>query len=445
MLTNADANDPILLFDLAESLILKELLHLVELDRPYDDIASVVAGCAGLYVADDSPELCLALLNMPPPRHESHYVHDLPTTMAFYAELTATLPELLLSWQDALVDGYILSHEASHLFLKRPTAVFSRLERRAAEAFDFALEQVCYEQQPNFKEIAQNYGQVPLPDDELEHIRRDLINRRQFYMSERARLTEEIACDAHGLLTTGIGLSSVWKTGAVQVEELVEGYTRFAYTYFLLFVVADLHQAMVERARHSITSGVLSEKPGAFAEKHLRKIALLFAMADQALMYLPEPARNQAEFQKLIVWFVEKVGAWKRCIDALVVMPVTRLVVEQIEWFENEMANGCISPADPSCWRECDLGHCSVARVSARHFLSLQQAHSTDHFEEPRLPSSAIAPLLPMPAPDKIYDVRASVMATENLPFVHGHDRQKFVGNTAIVQSSPVARRLPYL
>jgi hypothetical protein len=345
------ASEAVILFDLAQSMVLKELFRLVRIDRPYDDIAYLVAGCAGLSVADESPKLCAALLSMPERSEEPQYIYDMSTMLEYYAQFRGILPQLLFQWQAPLIDGYILAHEVSHFLLNRPDFIMARMKHEARNAFNFALQQVCYEREPNFDEIAQRGGLLRIDPAQLERLRLDLSNRREYYEAHANEIIEEIACDAHGLLTTASTLHSVWAGGATHPDDIIAAYLQFARTYFLLFALGDFHQAMIQRAKLSVRAGVLTEKPGDIATMHLRKIALIHGMADQVGTFLPEAMRTQAHFERFLQAFAEAIGAFKQMIDALIVSPATLVVRDVILRCERDDTPAAEAPAAPPVWQ----------------------------------------------------------------------------------------------
>jgi hypothetical protein len=114
----------------------------------------------------------------------------------------------------------------------------------------------------------------------------------------------------------------------------MEGYMRLAQTFFLIVALSDLHQAMIHRAKLSVATGITSEKPGYIADMHFRKMALLFSIADQAMVWNPRSRWSDQMFADLLVHVINVIGAQKQALDALVVIPVTRVIRGQILAFE---------------------------------------------------------------------------------------------------------------
>ncbi|HYI49764.1 MAG TPA: hypothetical protein VEX35_15005 [Allosphingosinicella sp.] len=325
----------VILYDLSQSMALKRLLDFVEADRPYDEIAKLYAACAGLSVADESPALCAALLSMPVPQ-EGEYLHNLGDLLAHYQAFKATLPGLMFEWKSSLVDGYLLAHEMAHFLWKHPDELMTRLKSGAESAFEYALGQVCYENQPNFADIAQHWGELPKGPEELEKLRRDLVNRRRSHEAKRNHLIEEIACDAYALLMVSVIHMSVWQPKTDDYEAVLEGYLRFAQTFFLIVALSDLHQAMIRRAKHSVASGIETEKPADIADMHFRKMALIYSMTGNAMTCLPERLRQVEAFPTVLQGVQSVIVGLKDSFGALIAIPVTRLIRAQLLAFERQ-------------------------------------------------------------------------------------------------------------
>ena len=204
----------------------------------------------------------------------------------------------------------------------------------ANQAFSFAMEQVCYERHPDFEAIASHGGVITFEAGGLDRIRRDLANRRLRYEASKVTIVEEIVCDAYALVLLANSHAPVWHLASDDVAAVLDGFLRIARSYFLIMALADLHHAMIKRVRLSIVSGVEAEKPADFADMHFRKIAMIYSMTEFAMTCLPESMRQPDAFQGLLPWFVEQIGIQKYSIDALVVMPVTRVIFDALRELE---------------------------------------------------------------------------------------------------------------
>jgi len=326
-------DEAVLLFDLSQSLVLHRLFDLVRTDQPYDEMARVLGACAGLAVADESPALCDALLSLTVPQ-EPEYLHRPEDVARHYQLLCSLLPKFNYRWLRSLVHSFLIAHEVAHFRHKDPAGLPEGSKASAEIAFKFALSQVCYEDRPNFEDLVSHHGALPTGQDDVERIRRDLVNRRRHYEENRDHLIEEIFCDSFALLTVTNLHMSAWRPQEAEGHKLLESYLAFAQAFFLIAILADLHQAMIQRAKLSLSGGVESEKPGDIADMHLRKMALMCAVADQGMSSFPESEWTQEKGEAMLQDVTALLGAQKQALDALVVMPVTRVIRARIIAFE---------------------------------------------------------------------------------------------------------------
>lgn len=341
-------DEGVILFDVAQSMVLKRLFHLVASDQPYDAAAKVLGAAAGLSVADQHPALCSALLSLSVPE-QAEYVHDEVALRQHYGVLKLMLETLLTDSQSSIIDGFIFAHEISHFMLHEPDKLMMRVQAGARSAFEFALNEVCYEKRPDFEIIAQHYGAIHIEPAELERIRDDLANRRMHYEESREHLIEEITCDAYALTVLMSGHARVWQPMGGDSNENLSGFSRFAQTFFLVACLSDLHQAMIKRAHLSATAGIDSEKPGNIADMHFRKIALLYTIAECAMTCVPATDRNDQTFTEMLYQVKQVIGLQKQALDALVVIPITRVIKAGLVAFEQKARPQPVEARE--CWQ----------------------------------------------------------------------------------------------
>jgi hypothetical protein len=326
-----------ILFDLSQSIVLKRLFHEVYTDQPYDEAARILCAAAGLAVADESPALCSALLSITVPE-QSEYLHGHADLLEHYLALKEFLPNLLGTWQSSLIDGYLFAHEVSHHLFQGPSKLMGRLQSGARSAFEFALNQVCYERHPEFEAIAQHGGALPKDPEALERLRCDLATRREHYEANRNHLVEEITCDAYALTMLMASHVQAWRPDTDDQNAILNGFMRLAQTFFLIVALSDLHQAMIQRAKLSLATGIESEKPGDIADMHFRKMALMYVIAEHAMVCIPSSQWSKEMLEHLLAQIVNNIiGVQKQAIDALVVIPTTRVVRATILAFERDI------------------------------------------------------------------------------------------------------------
>ncbi|GJH31010.1 hypothetical protein CBA19CS42_40860 [Caballeronia novacaledonica] len=334
------SNEAVILLDLAQSMVLKRLFDsvvAVGTDQPYKEAAEIIAAAAGLAIADESPTLFEALLSLKVP-YKGHYSHEEPELIVHYGALKAILPTILVDWTSSLVDGYILAHEAAHYMVRRPDPFMSGLKSCANNAFTFALDQVCYDRDPDFEAIATYGGKIRFKPGALDRMRQDLADRRIRFEAIKGAIVEEIVCDAYALVQLANSHASVWHADSDDVNVWLKGYLCIARSYYLIMALADLHHAMIKRVRLSIVSGIEPE-PADVADMHFRKITILYSIADIAWTCLPDSLRQPDAFPGLLHWVAEQVGMQKRAIDALVVMPAARVIYDALREFEAMTTN----------------------------------------------------------------------------------------------------------
>ncbi|PCK77671.1 hypothetical protein [Rhizobium sophoriradicis] len=342
-------DEGVILFDVAQSMVLKRLFHLVASDQPYDAAAKVLSAAAGLAVADQHPALCSALLSLSVPE-QAEYVHDEAALRQHYSVLKPVLEVLLTDWQSSIIDGFIFAHEISHFKLHEPDKLMLRVQAGARSAYEFALNEVCYERRPDFETIARHYGAIHIEPAELERIRADLANRRVHYDESREHLIEEITCDAYALTVLMSSHTRVWWPMEGDSNEKLSGFSRFAQTFFLVACLSDLHQAMIKRAHLSTATGIESEKPGHIADMHFRKIALFYTIAECAMTCVPDTDRNDRTFTEMLYQVKQVIGLQKQALDALVVIPITRVIKAGLIAFEQDAAQQ--QPVEAGeCWQ----------------------------------------------------------------------------------------------
>jgi hypothetical protein len=213
------------------------------------------------------------------------------------------------------------------------------------------MNQVCYEQQPDFAAIAQHGGALPLDRHAIEQIRRDLAKRRQHYEASRTHLVEEITCEAYALTMLMASHVRAWHPDTEDQDARLDGYLRLAQTFFMIMTLSDLHQAMIGRAKLSVASGVASEKPGDIADMHFRKMASVYVIAEVAMACVSASQWSAAMFEHILAQVVSIIGAQKAAVDALVVIPTTRVVRAQLLAFEQSSRNVHFPSEREEPWR----------------------------------------------------------------------------------------------
>lgn len=330
-------SEAVILFDLTQSMVLKRLFRLVSTDQPYDEAARVLAAAAGLAVANDSPGLCSELLDITVPER-GEYLHEEKVLFEHYRVLRRVLQNLLTEWESSLIDGFIFAHEVSHFAFSREDPLMTRLRFGARSAFEYALDQVCYERRPDFEEIAQHGGDLPKEEESLALLRRDLVNRRAHYEATREHLIEEITCDGYALTMLADSHIRAWRPETRNVNAILEGFSRFAQTFFMIATLSDLHQAMMNRAKLSAAAGIDSEKPGNIADMHFRKMALMYLIAELTMTCIPRSEWSSKLFGEMLAQVTQALGAQKRAVDAVVVIPITRVIRARIVEIERGFA-----------------------------------------------------------------------------------------------------------
>ncbi len=95
---------------------------------------------------------------------------------------------------------------------------------------------------------------------------------------------------------------------------------------------------MIKRAHLSVSTGIQSEKPGHIADMHFRKIALLYTIAERAMTCVPDTDRNDQTFTEILYQVKQVLGLQKQAMDALVVIPITRVIKAELIAFERTTA-----------------------------------------------------------------------------------------------------------
>jgi hypothetical protein len=346
-----------ILLDVMQSLALYRILGLVRDSSPVTDIALTIAGCAGLAISDQSPIHCSALLSLTCPDVDIDSFWEESTLADFREQLALTLPLLLLQSPSLLVNGCLLGHEVAHLSSVHDDGVIRWCKAVAEESFAFAMQRSRYAQEPNFAELAQSRGQAQLPPDELEHLRQSLVTRPEHYEANRDRLVGEIACDVHGLFVTGRFLEQAFMHERDDPEKIELAYLPFAFTFFLLMWLADLHQAMIRWLKHWVEFGFDSAGTAGLSEMHFRKVAIVNALARHLCMtFIPEQFDTEEQFNKGRELIGATIGRFKECLDALIYMPVEIAVIRACKNVEGERVAMQLQPNAPPAWLGHDLG-----------------------------------------------------------------------------------------
>jgi len=218
--------------------------------------------------------------------------------------------------------------------LHEPDTLMLPVQAGARSAFEFALNEICYEKRPDFELIAQHHGAIHIEPAELQGTCADLANRRVHYEGSREHLIEEITCDADALTVLMSSHPRAWWSMEGNSNEKLSDFSRFAQIFFLTACLPDLHQAMIKRAHLSVSTGIQSEKPGPIADMHFRKIALLYTIAERAMTCVPDTDRNDQTFTEILYHVKQVMGLQKQAMDALVVIPTTRVIKRELIAFE---------------------------------------------------------------------------------------------------------------
>lgn len=304
-----------LCFDVTQSLLLKNLFAIVLEGRDYFPFAEcLVEGIAVSGCVRDFPYA--KIVQMLSVGTGDHYVHGPERRQRFQEDLLSFRGHIDYPVLH-LVDVYLIAHELAHFELDRSN-VEPGLHEMADMAFEFALREVCYEDQPNFERIA-NYNSTPvLTKEALAVIKRDLRNRRSHYLADRDRLTLEIACDSFALS------SFVWIARAISKRSSSTDHCAFVTWFYLIMCISDLHQAMLRRGSLSETLGVLSEKPADVADVHFRKVAIL-ATAARLMHELFPGAEGRTSFavDVAVQDLASVIEPVRNAFEGLYTMPVT--------------------------------------------------------------------------------------------------------------------------
>jgi hypothetical protein len=167
------------------------------------------------------------------------------------------------------------------------------------------------------------------------------VTRPEHYEANRDRLVGEIACDVHGLFVTGRFLEQAFMHERDDPEKIELAYLPFAFTFFLLMWLADLHQAMIRWLKHWVEFGFDSAGTAGLSEMHFRKVAIVNALARHLCMtFIPEQFDTEEQFNKGRELIGATIGRFKECLDALIYMPVEIAVIRACKNIEGEAVKG---------------------------------------------------------------------------------------------------------
>jgi hypothetical protein len=319
-ITNRETESAVF-FDINQSYFLKNILRKISLNEDCVALANVYIQSAALYISAENKEYATILANLTTDKdYKQHYYFVSQDQLDDYEGKLAGLRRILPSpiFSDA-VDWYIIGHEVYHYRKYTEPDKYFGFVRAAEGYFDEALTECCYEDRPDFKEIATYWGQLDIDDAGLESIRNDLVNRRAYYLSNKDNLVEEIACDL-------FSFHSLMNSMLDNFGDDVKTFREFSAYFYLLFNIFDLHFAMNRRATLSYNKGIDADKPADIADINLRKVALIYIMFDNYSNRLVQKygAANTEGLPFEV--FKTEIANLKHAIDHLYIMPITVIV-----------------------------------------------------------------------------------------------------------------------
>lgn len=332
-------NESVIFFDVAQSLLIKNAFNKIGESDDFRLLADTLKRAGCLFSLHRDYNFSSLAFRHPIIEYENYYLVDEEKLNEYRYDLSAFKNILADPEFPHLIDYFIIGHELFHL-LKRNGHLTNVDHSYSAGLFDFALTQCCYEDQPNFKEIATYYGELSLDNDALESIRRDLQTRRKHYLANQSFLEEEIQCDFFSFQCL---LNSYFDRDLKSIDN----HINFAATFFFIFSVFDLHFAMNRRFLHSESTGIDELKPGGIADMNFRKVALLEGMIIYVLKRCDfYEQKGEGLFFEAIYKYRQVLFEFKKAIDGLYLMPVTRAIraiLENTETLMDKTLSGAVA------------------------------------------------------------------------------------------------------
>jgi len=320
-------------FDIYQFAILIKLARQLSSEgTSYIELAETIKSCCALHIKKKDPQRSKLIQHTKLSHNDNYFQIDIPSIKNHYYNFNLIKKDLRRENVSFIVEQLLLSHECYHYVIYRnlePTSNASALRM-----FDFSLNQVCYEKESNFEEIAMYNGNLTsLSFEKIEQIRQDLKDRRRYYESNKEHLVEEINCDIYAFssaLDLKLGVSS----NSIDFEELL----KFSINYYIIFCLLDLHIAMNKRSMISVYKVIDDKTPANIADMNLRKVAMVRFMFD-LIFYkcFGNEKSTEDKYYDDLKTYSERVFDVKMAMDFLYVMPITNLTREYLMSIEEKL------------------------------------------------------------------------------------------------------------
>lgn len=260
-------DEKVITLDVTQSLVLKELVRRMHTTPGPLYVVDLLQVCCAIDISEGDENHSLLLLE-PTLDDSSPIWHvDLPERLNTMNLLSDYEPVISQGFPYETVDIFIALHEFHHLLHNEQQDMTEWARQISKESFEYAKHKILGHKRDDFKSWVIDL--VDMSDDGLEEIKKDLEAREESYALRANEIIEELASDvfAIGLLAQSA------------VPNTPERLYQLSHIIFLIFSAYDLHQSMIKRARHSIKEGIANFKPAHVADLHLRKIAMVYALA----------------------------------------------------------------------------------------------------------------------------------------------------------------------
>jgi len=332
----------VIFFDVVQSQLLKNAFKQIVAHDDFLALADTLKKAGCLYILDRDYHFSSVTFRHPVIAFTNYYLID-ETKVEQYKPLLGPLKTIaLLPEFSELLDNFIIGHEMAHLLINNGYFPASN-KIFYMKMFERTLEKCCYENEPNFEKIARYYGELDNVEMNLEDLKNDLIIRRKHYLANQTYLAEEMECD---LFSFQYLLDYYFKKDPKEIDRHLD----FACTFFMIFSVFDLHYAMIRRFDLSERRGIDALKPGGIADMHFRKVALLDGMIAYILKRNSVlEVSGEREFIRIYDDFRQAMFQFKKAIDGLYLMPVTKAIhaiLKNVETMKDQIPSKLVREDD---------------------------------------------------------------------------------------------------
>ncbi len=320
-------------FDINQAAIIIKLVEQIASEElSYIDVATTIKNCCSLYIYNKATQFSTLIKNTTLFHQDKYFQIDYFSLERNYSNFRNIKRQLRQENVSFMVMQIILAHECYHYITFRNLEPSSK--EPAKKLFEFALEQVCYENQPNFEDIAKYNGNLPsLSKETLLTIKTDLKNRRSYYECNKTHLIEEIDCDVFAL-TSILDMKLNDPTKSYSFQEILN----FGINYYLVYCILDFHIAMNRRALMSVEGSVKGIKPANIADMNLRKAAIIRCTFNFIFYhFFGDDSSTDKKYDQDYSDYTKKIFDVKLGIDFLYIMPITNLTTEYLEMIEQTL------------------------------------------------------------------------------------------------------------